>query len=107
MVCCQSKQLARSRWCYSAANELDMYKGNALIATMTATFQANRVDNTKVRSRRRCLDCQFELDSALALTKIFLDNGVNIPLGTPKAVLTHTGFYTVGTLSRMRFKKED
>ncbi len=32
---------------------LMMYRGNVLMATMTATFQANREDKTKDKSTRR------------------------------------------------------
>ena len=43
----------------------------------------------------------------MALTKIFLESGVHIPSEEPKEVLKHTDYYTIGTLSRMGFKKED
>ena len=50
---------------------------------------------------------KMNLPYGMALTKIFLDSGINIFLGEPKQVLKHTDFYIVGTLSRMGFKKED
>ena len=43
----------------------------------------------------------------MALTKIFLESGVNIPPDEPKEVLKYTNFYTLGTLTRMGFQKED
>ena len=50
---------------------------------------------------------KMNLPYGMALTKIFLESGVLIPSDEPKEVLKHVDFYTLGTLSRMGFKKED
>ena len=50
---------------------LIMYSGNALIATMTATFQAKRDESTKDKSRGRV--CQEHINkyiSILVLTEV-------------------------------------
>ena len=50
---------------------------------------------------------KMNLPYGMASIKIFLESGVNIPSEEPKKVLKHNDFYTLGTLSRMGFKKED
>ena len=49
---------------------------------------------------------KMNLPYGMALTKIFLESGVSIPLDEPKEVLKHIDFYTIGTLTRMGFQKE-
>ena len=43
----------------------------------------------------------------MAFTKIFREYGVRISNNEPKDVLKHTDFYTLGTLTRMSYKKEE
>ena len=43
----------------------------------------------------------------MAFTKIFIESGVRILLDEPKKVLKYVDFYTLGTLTRMGFKKEE
>ena len=43
----------------------------------------------------------------MAFTKIFRKCGVRILSTEPKEVLKHVDFYTLGTLTRMNFKKEE
>ena len=43
----------------------------------------------------------------MAFIKIFRDSGVRIPTDEPKDILKHTDFYTLGTLTRMSYKKEE
>ena len=43
----------------------------------------------------------------MAFTKIFIESGVRIFLDEPKEVLKYADFYTISTLTRMGFRKEE
>ena len=46
---------------------------------------------------------KMSLPYGMALTKIFLESGINILPDKPKETLKHTDFYTLGTLTKMGF----
>ena len=50
---------------------------------------------------------KMNVSYGMAFTKIFRKSGVRISSYEPKKVLKHADFYTLGTLTRMSFKKEE
>ena len=50
---------------------------------------------------------KMNLPYGMVLTKIFFESDVNILLDEPKETLKHIDFYTLGTLTRMDFQKEE
>ena len=50
---------------------------------------------------------KMNIPYGMAFTKIFRECGVRIPSNEPKDVLKDTDFYTLGTLTRMSYKKEE